>query len=95
MECSFELEPTEQFQADQIQMEQQQLLARYGAAALDMETLRGLIPQCQERLRALVNRTAERNGVSKYTTARIENGFLICRVPDEPVLSQGRPNGQA
>jgi hypothetical protein len=85
-ERTFDLEASERLQADQLQSEHQQLLARYGAATMEIEAVRALLPQVKERQRALIHETATRHGVMQYQTARIEGRRLVCQLPDEPVF---------
>ena len=82
-ERTFDLEPGEHFQADQLQSEHQQLLARYGAATMELEYVRAQLPQVKERQRAVIHQAAASRGVQQYQTARIEGRRLVCSVPDE------------
>jgi len=81
MDRIIELGAIEQIRADQLQSEHRELLARYGAATLEIETVRALLPQVKERQRQLVDEITAREGIAQYASARIEGGRLICRLP--------------
>jgi len=77
---SFELEPAEVIQAEQMMREHEQLLARYGAATLELETVRSLLPQNKEHQRNFIRQALERRNISDFVEARIEGGRLNCQL---------------
>lgn len=81
-ESNFDLHPIELLQYDELQAEHQRLLARYGAATLELESVRAALPQWQQRQRGLFDQAAARNGVSVYLQARVEGKRLMLRLPE-------------
>jgi hypothetical protein len=91
MDQSYELENNERMAAEQLSAQHRDLLARYGACSLEMESIRAALPQITDKQKELIGRVAQSRGVTQYLAARIEGGALICRVPDAPVA--GHING--
>jgi hypothetical protein len=83
MERTFDLNQTELMRVQQLQAENQQLLARYGAATLELESIKPALGQVQERQRDLIGQALARHGVQNFQAARIEGTNLIARLPDE------------
>ena len=72
-------------QAQALEEERRNLLARFGGITLEMETIRAQLPQLDQRSRALVQTVVQRAGVPEFRTARIDGANLICDLPDEPM----------
>jgi hypothetical protein len=89
MDQSYELEINELFQAEQLGSQHKELLARYGACTLELEQIRTLLPQVQEKQKELINRVAASRGVTQYVSARIIGRNLVCQTPDAPPYING------
>jgi hypothetical protein len=84
MQKAFSLQPHETAQAQALDEERRNLLARLGAATLEMESVRGQLPTLDQRGRTLVQSIAQRTGVREFISARIDGANLVCEVPNEP-----------
>jgi Tfp pilus assembly protein PilO len=101
MERAYNLQQDELQQQQQLEMEQRDTLAQFGALTLQLEQVRARLPQIEERQRSLITQVARRHSVANYLTARIVGANLICQLPD-PAPDDGpaaiknlRPNGAA
>jgi hypothetical protein len=105
MQKAFSLQPHETAQAQALDEERRNLLARLGGATLEMEAVRSQLPTLDQRGRTLVQSVAQRVGVREFLTARIDGPNLVCELPNEtpapPSLASGiesdigRINGEA
>ena len=106
MQKAFSLQQFEIAQAQTLEEERRNLLARLGGLTLEMENVRGQIPGLDQRSRSLVQAVAQRAGVPNFLNARIDGGNLVCELPDEPPAAApslpaaiqtdiGRVNGEA
>jgi hypothetical protein len=100
MERAYNLQPEELQQQQQLDIEQRDTLAQFGALTLQLEQVRARLPQIEERQRSLITQVARRHSVGSYLTARIAGANLVCQFPD-PVPDDGpqivrgvKPNGQ-
>lgn len=84
MERAYNLEPHELQQQQQLTEEHQRALAEFGGLTLQMENVRGRIPQIEQKQRELVSQVAQRHKVTNFLAARIVNQNLVCMLPDEP-----------
>jgi hypothetical protein len=86
MQKAFSLQSHETAQAQAIDEERRNLLARLGGATLEMETVRAQIPTLDQRGRTLVQSIAQRMGVREFITARIDpaTNNLVVELPDAP-----------
>jgi hypothetical protein len=89
MQKAYSLQQFEIAQAQALEEERRNLLARFGAVTLEMESVRAQIPALEQRLRTLVQAAAQRVGTRNFINARIEGPNLICEMPDEPAPSDG------
>ena len=87
MQKAYSLQQFEIAQAQTLEEERRNLLARFGAVTLEMEGVRAQIPALEQRLRTLVQAAAQRVGTRNFINARIEGPNLICEMPDEPVIA--------
>lgn len=87
MERSYNLEPHELHQQQQLEAEHQRALAEFGGLTLQLENVRPRIGQIEQKQRELVSAVAQRHGVTNFLAARIINRNLVCMLPDEaPML---------
>jgi hypothetical protein len=82
MERAYDLDQRELSRAAQLQQENQTLLARFGAATLEIETCRAAFPKLLEKQRELINDAVQRHGVESFLGARIEGRHVVCQMPD-------------
>jgi len=88
---AFSLQPHELQHVEQLQQEQQKLLAQFGALSLDLEAVRQQLTASQEKQRVLVAAAVMKNGIQNFTNARIEGKNLVCEVPDDPPQGDLKP----
>jgi hypothetical protein len=93
MQKAFGLQPNELAEAQQLDEERTRVLAQIGALTLDMETARAALPVVEQRRRQYLAKLVQQYGITEYRGARLENGNLICDLPDGPVLAPPRVNG--
>ena len=79
----FELTAGESLRAAQMQAEHRDLIFRYGAAMLEVELVKSLLPQMKDRQKYLIDEIVLRNGVSQYLNARIEGDKLVCQIEEK------------
>ena len=107
MQRAYSLKPQEQQQAYQLEEQQKNLMARYGAITLERAAIRKQIPLLEEQQRTLLRSLLAAHNVSEFQAARIEGGNLMVQMPDEPPAapvpipadliaerSVSRPNGK-
>jgi hypothetical protein len=82
MERAYNLQSDELQQQQQLELEQRDCLAQFGALTLQMEQCRARLPQIEERQRSLITQVARRHGAANYLTARIAGTNLVCQFPD-------------
>jgi hypothetical protein len=100
MERAYNLQPEESQLQQQLEMEQRECLAQFGALTLQLKQAKKRLPQIEERQRALITQAARRVGAANYLTARIAGPNLICQFPDSipndgpmPIDKAFKPNG--
>jgi len=87
MQKAFSLQPKEIAQAQQLDQERTTVLAQIGALTLDMEAARAQLPIVEQKRRQYLAALVQQYGIIDYRAARMENGNLICEVPDEPTVA--------
>jgi hypothetical protein len=101
MERAYNLQPEELQQQQQLEIEQRDCLAQFGALTLQLEQARARLPQIEERQRSMITQVARRLNIGNYLTARIAGGNLVCQFPDPgpddgpSVIRTFRANGAA
>jgi len=96
MQKAFSLQQNEINQAQALEEERKNVLAQIGALTIDMENARAALPIVEQKRRQFLGALVQQYGVTDYRGARLENGNLICDLPDAPVpaaIPPGRVNG--
>jgi len=96
MQKAFSLQQNELNQANALEEERKNILAQIGALTLDMETARAALPVADQKRRQFLASLVQHYGVTDYRGARLENGNLICDLPDAPeppAIPPSRVNG--
>ncbi len=78
----FALEMGERFEMVQLETEHKELLVRYATASMDLDNIRAVLPQVRQRIREKVADLAKAHGVLNFLQAHVENGVLICKLPE-------------
>lgn len=98
MERTFTLEPPEQRALAGLEQEQTQTLAQVGALMLDLDAAKQRLTLVQERQRSFVRSVVSARNIENFADARVLNGQVIVRLPDEPMLPAppaGEPGAKA
>ncbi len=84
MQKAFSLQQHEISQANALDEERKSVLAQIGALTLDMETARAQLPNVEQKRREFLAGLVKQYVAGDYRSARLENGNLVCDVPDAP-----------
>jgi len=84
MTRAYSLQDYEKQQQQILEQERMQLLAQFGAATLQRETLRRQMENLDLRRRAFVDAVAQRNGITEYRQVAIQGDQLIADIMEPP-----------
>ena len=76
------LDMGERFEMMQLETEHKELLVRYATASMDLDNVRAVLPQVRQRVREKVADLAKKHGIANFLQAHVENGVLICELPE-------------
>jgi hypothetical protein len=94
MQKAFSLQPEEIRQTKQLEEEQRNLLAQFGAIEIQRKQIRKRLPQIEEEQRKLVRNVTQRVGIEQFNAARIDGGNLLLDLPDQPLPPTGDGDSQ-
>lgn len=86
MEQSFNLNPKEIQSMTTMEQENLRLNARYGMLRREQDDLDKRIGASENEQRAFIRRALQERGCEQFLSARIDQGQILCTLPDQPAM---------